>query len=109
MRIGAMLNLFEDTFKTSLDWEKVESEEITARAGMEYGFLRMLFMRGGISYTFSSYDFNYTLGAGFRYDFGDIAVQLDYAYFTYVFSGPQVAVDTNHKMSLAMYFETGGK
>ena len=109
MTIGAMLNLFDKTLRVSFDAENIESEGVTGKTGLEYEFFKILFLRGGVSYRFLKYDFNYTLGGGVKYDFGGITVQFDYAYFTYVFSGPQVAVDTNHKMSLALYFETGGK
>jgi len=104
MRLGAMAKLLDDALRVSLDAEKVEFEEVSIKTGAEYGFFDIVFVRAGASYGFSDYDFNYTLGAGFRYAIGNVTLQLDYAFYTYEFSGPQTAVDTNHKLSVAAYF-----
>ncbi len=104
MRLGALGKLFNDTLRLSLDIEKLEFDEGAVRAGAEYGIFGAIFLRAGVSYGFSSYDFNYTLGGGFKYEIGKITLQMDYAFFTYEFSGPQQVIDTNHKISLAGYF-----
>ncbi len=100
MKIGVLLKISDELLKISLDTEKVEYEGLIIKSGLELGFFKMIFIRGGISYDIKSYEFNYTFGAGIKYKINNVIFQVDYAFkkeeFFTVFQ-PQ------HKLSVNIY------
>lgn len=101
MKIGGLAELLNGQLKISAEAEQLEATEMTGKIGVEYEFARLISVRAGCSYGFSSYALNYTLGGGLRYIIGGVLVQADYAFV------PQQYMDIteiNHKFSLSAYF-----
>lgn len=101
MKLGLLLKLMDDLLKLSLDAEKVEYEGLILRSGLELGFFKMLFARGGISYDIKSYEFNYTFGGGIKYKIYNIIFQVDYAFAKEEFF---TVFEPQHKLSINIYF-----
>jgi hypothetical protein len=101
MKIAGLAELLDKQLHISLEAEQLELSDLSARAGIEAVFLKILFLRAGCSYGFRSYYFDYTAGGGIRYDLGGIIIQADYAAVMEQF---YQATNMNHKFSLSAYF-----
>jgi hypothetical protein len=101
MKIAGLAEVLNRQLRLSVEAEQLESSEISARAGVEAVFLKILFFRAGCSYGFRSYYFDYTAGGGIKYDLGGVTIQADYAAVM-----EQFYLDShlNHKFSLSAYF-----
>ena len=104
MTIGIRTSLFDEILKILLEGEQVEYEEVSLKIGAEGLFVDIFFLSAGCSYGFTSYDFDYTVGAGMKYTIEGITGQIDYAFLTNEFSGPQYIVEMKHKVSVSVYF-----
>jgi hypothetical protein len=101
MRLGGLAELLDRQLHVSAEMEQLESSEMTAKAGVEGVFMKILSLRAGCSYAFMSYYFDFTLGGGIKYSLGGVLLQADYALVREAFSG---STDFNHKFSLSAYF-----
>jgi hypothetical protein len=101
MKAAGLAELLDRQLKLSLEAEQLESSELTARAGVEAVFLKILFVRAGCSYGFRSYYFDYAGGGGIRYGLGGVIIQADYAAVREKFYSDE---HVNHKFSLSAYF-----
>jgi hypothetical protein len=101
MKIAGLAELLNKQLKVSLEAEQLETSDLSAKAGVEAVFLKILFLRAGCSYGFRSYYFDYAAGAGIKYDLGGIIIQADYAAVREQFYS---AMNVNHKFSLSAYF-----
>jgi len=101
LRAGAMANLLDSSLKTSLELVENEFESLTTKAGVEYVLLKIFSLRGGVSYDAGGQQFNFTLGAGIKYSFGNILFQFDYAFLNENYLSNFQA---DHKFSLNIFF-----
>jgi hypothetical protein len=101
MRIGSLLRFMDGDIKWSVDAEENEFEGVTFKTGAEAVIIKIISLRAGMSYGASNYKFDYTLGAGLKYAFGNFIFQLDYCFMREEFYN---SFDADHKMSINVYF-----
>lgn len=101
MKIAGLAGLLDRQLRLSVEIEHLESSELTLRTGVEGVLFRIISLRAGCSYGFISYYFDWTAGAGIRYDLGGTVLQADYAIVSERF---YKNTNLNHKFSLSVYF-----
>ncbi len=101
MKIGAKIDALPELLSVSIDAEENEFEGVTLRSGVEASFIKIFFIRAGGYYDIKSYESNYTLGGGIKYQIANFLVQLDYAFLKETILAQD---EFDHKLSLAVFF-----
>lgn len=101
MKIAGLAEVLDKQLRFSVEAEQLESSELSARAGVEAVFLKILFLRAGCSYGFRSNYFDFAGGGGIKYNLGGVIIQADYAAVREQFYS---VTHVNHKFSLSAYF-----
>jgi len=100
LKLGTEVQALPGIISVFADFDE-NQYDITASAGAEANILKIFFLRAGGYYDLTSYESNYTLGGGIKYQIAGFLAQLDYAFLSQLILGQE---EFNHKLSLAVYF-----
>jgi hypothetical protein len=101
MSISALVSFLDSALNLCAEGEKNEFEGLNLKSGLEASIFKVFFIRGGVTYSAQSYEFNYSLGAGIKYAVAGVIAQVDYAFLREQFF---TIFEPQHKLSVGVFF-----